>query len=158
MNDRKMGVSNTDISKKYNITRPSIQYIVRNYGKNFKKRGPKEKLTKSDKRRIKTLITGQYERHVKCSISDIIKDSQLNVSNVTVCRTFKCLKFKYERLHHKFHLTCRMSQRLIGAARSFFRCRINWNQVIFSDEKIFTVHSSNLLLCLAKREHVWGKS
>ena len=132
-----------EISKKYNISRPSIQYIIRNYCKIYKKRGPKEKLTKNDKRRIKTLITGQYERHVKCSISDIIKDFQLNVSKATVCRTMKCLKFKYERLPHKFYLTCRMRQRRVDAARAFLRSGINWNQVIFSDEKMFTVQGSH---------------
>ena len=60
-----------------------------------------------------------------------------------VCRTMKCRKFKYERLHQKFHFTCHIRQRHINAARAFFRSGINWNQVIFSDEKMFTFHGSH---------------
>ena len=38
-----------EISNKYNIPRPSIRYIIRNYANNHVKRGPKEKITKNDK-------------------------------------------------------------------------------------------------------------
>ena len=102
MKDRQRGMTYGEISKKYNIPRPSIQRIIGNYPNTNKKRGPKEKLTKNDKRRIKTVIAGQYERNAKCSINDIIRDCHINVSKATVCRTLKCLNFKYERLNRKF--------------------------------------------------------
>ena len=50
--DKKMGLSYGDLSKKYGIPRSSIQYIVDNYAKVAKKRGPKEKLTKSNIRNM----------------------------------------------------------------------------------------------------------
>jgi len=71
MKGRQRGMTYGEISKKYNITRSSIQRIIRNYPNTNKKRYPKEKLTKNDKRRIKTLIASQYERNAKFSINDI---------------------------------------------------------------------------------------
>jgi len=86
MRDRKAGMSYGEISNKYNIPRPSIQYIIQNYTNNHVKRGPKEKIAKNDKRRIASHITGQYEKNAKCSMKDIIQDLQLNVSKATVSR------------------------------------------------------------------------
>jgi len=52
--DRKTGMPYRELSKKYDIPRSSIQYIISNYANSSKKRGPKEKLAKNDIRRIKT--------------------------------------------------------------------------------------------------------
>ena len=49
MSDRKAGISYEEISNKFSIPRPSIQYIIQNYANNHVKRGPKEKITKMTK-------------------------------------------------------------------------------------------------------------
>ena len=93
-------------------------------------------------RRIASHITGQYEKNAKCSMKDIIQDLQLNVSKATVSRALRCMNFKYRSLPKKFHLTCRMRRNRVAAARAFLKSRIDWNHVIFSDEKLFTLHGS----------------
>ena len=54
--DRKTGMSYWELFETYDISSSSIQYIISNYANSSKKRGPREKLTKSDIRRIKTNI------------------------------------------------------------------------------------------------------
>ena len=56
MKDRRSRLSLGDLARKYDLPKSTIQYIVNNYGKQKKKTGPKDKLLKHDKRRIKQLI------------------------------------------------------------------------------------------------------
>ena len=140
LKERKEGMSFGNIAKKYGMSKSSVQYIVENYNKECKKRGPKEKLNKSDKRRIQTIISEFKKDNMKCSTQDIIKELNLEVSKSTVCRSLKCLNFNYKRLPFKFTLTPRMRQKRVDAARNFLKTGIPWNKVIFSDEKLFTIH------------------
>ena len=142
-NDRNMGMSYGEIGKKYDMPKSTVQHIVQNYNKFYKKRGPKERLSKADKRRIKMFIQSQYDKNVKCSLPDVIKEFNLNASTSTVCRSLKAMNFKYKRLPYKFHLTYHMRQKRVQAARAFITNGIPWNKVIFSDEKLFTLHGSD---------------
>ena len=141
--DRNIGMTYGEICKKYCIPRSSVQHIVQKHNARSKKRGRKEKLTKFDKRRIKTFISNQYLKNLKCSLTDIVKELNLKVSCSTVCRSLKSMKFEYKKLPHKFHLTYRHRQNRVRAARDFIKAGIPWNKVIFSDEKLFTVHGSD---------------
>jgi len=125
---------------KYGIPRSTIQYIVTNDLTTSKKGGQKVKLTKGDNRRIQTYVKQSYEKNVKSLLTDIIKGMHLNVSKSTVCRSLKCLNFKYKRLPYIFHLTYGMRQKRLQTARAFIKTAISWNKVIFSDEKLFIVH------------------
>jgi len=49
VNDSKKGFSLRQLANKYAISRTTIQYMIRSYVKQHKKRGPKEKITKKDK-------------------------------------------------------------------------------------------------------------
>jgi len=95
-------MSYSEIHEKYGIHRSAIQYIVTNDLTTNKKHGQKVKLTKGDNRRIQTYVKQSYEKNVKSSLTDIIKDMHLNVSKSTVCRSLKCLNFKYKRLQYIF--------------------------------------------------------
>jgi len=141
--DRNNGMSYGELSKKYGISRSSIQYIVENYVNRSKKRGPKVKIGKADQRRIQTVIKQKYEKNLKCTLPDIVKELDLKVNKSTVSRSLRCLKFEYKRLPKNFQLTYRMRQKRMTAAREFIKASISWNQVIFTDEKMFTVHGSD---------------
>ena len=58
-------------------------------------------------------------------------------------RSLKGMKFQYRRQPHKFNLTCSMRRKRVDAARAFLTTGIPWNKVIFSDEKMFTLHGSD---------------
>ena len=92
--DRKTGMSNWELSEKYDIPRSSIQYIISNYANSSKKRGQEEKLIKRDFRVIKTNISQKYKKNFKYSIPDIIKELSLNISKPTVSRYLKSIYFK----------------------------------------------------------------
>jgi len=141
--DRRMGLSYGKLSNKYGLKRSSIQYIIDNYGKQHKKRGPKEKINKNDKRRMISVLSDSRVTNVKCSSKNILKDLNLSVSSRTVCRTLKVLQFNYKKLPHKFTLTCRMRQKRVEVVRQFINMGIRWNTVIFSDEKMFTLHGTD---------------
>ena len=74
-------MSCSEIHKKYRIPRSTIQYIVTNDLTTNKKRGQKVKLTKGDNRRIQTYVKQSYEKNVKSSLTDIIKDMQIMSRN-----------------------------------------------------------------------------
>jgi len=141
--DRQMGLSYGKLALKYGLKRSSIQYIILNYGKQHKKRGPKEKINKSLRRNMKALLNESRIANAKCSSVDIIQELSLTVSKRTVCRTLKCLQFDYKKLPHKFMLTAGMRQKRVELARQFLQTGICWNSVIFSDEKFFTLHGTD---------------
>jgi len=138
--DRKKSMSMGNISKKYGIPRPSVQRILSSVGKQLKKRGPKEKINKNDRRRIRSVINLNIEKNIKTSSRNIIGELNLNVSRSTVCRNLKTLQYNYKALPSRFQISKVNKERRVAAARSYVTENINWNQVIFSDEKLFNLH------------------
>ena len=143
MEDNRKGLSLGEISKRYGLKRSTVQYIISSYGNHLKKRGPKEKITKNDRRHIQTILNSNKINNGKCSSLDIIKDLNLNMSRSTVYRSLKCMKFNYKKLPNKFALTYRMRQKRVQCARVFITKGISWNSVIFTDEKLFTLHGTD---------------
>lgn len=133
------GLSYGEIGKKYKKPKSSIQRIVDSYGKQPFKRGPKEKLLKNHKRRIKMQVDQNFKDGKKSSARHIIEELNLPISKSTVYRTMKTLNYKYANLPSKFSLTSKQKQKRIEVVRSFIKDRIDWNLVIFSDEKRFSL-------------------
>ena len=136
--ERSNGRSYGEISKKYGISRSTIQYMVKNDGRSKKKNGPKEKLSKGDKRRILALVNDSFTKKVKCSSTDIKNTMQLNVSKHTICRVLRRMNYNYKNVPSKFKLSYKMKQRRFEAAKEFLISGVQWNNVVFSDEKYFT--------------------
>jgi len=145
--DRRMGSSYGNLAAKYEMKRSSVQYIIQNYGKRHKKVGPKDKITKSDKRKMLSLLSESRLSNAKCSSMDIVKELDLKVSSRTVSRNLKSLNFDYKNLPRKFMLTSRMRQKRVEIVRQFIEVGIRWNHVIFSDEKMFTLHGTDSFYC-----------
>ena len=87
------------------------------------KHDPKEKLSKGD-RQMNSFNQTQYDKNMKYSITDIKNELMLNVFKSTVCRSLKCLNFKYRRLPHKFHLSYRMRVKRVEVAMAFLTTEI----------------------------------
>ena len=141
--DKMSGLSYGEIGIKHGIARSSVQYIIETFKLIKKKRRLKEKLDKNDKRKWKTKLDHNFKKSENSSSLSIIKELNLNISKSTFCRTMKCLKYNYKNLPNKFHLTYRMRQNRITAARKFLTSQIKWDNVVFSDEKLFHLHGSN---------------
>ena len=137
--DRRLEISFRKIGIKYNLHKATVQRIVNSYGKTKLKVGRKEKLTKGDKRRIKSLVDDNNKKLCKTSSTSIIKTFNLNVSSNTVCRFLRCVNYSYTNLKSKFTLLKRYRQKRIDSARDYIKNNINWFDVIFTDEKRFSL-------------------
>lgn len=133
------GATYGEIARKFHKSRSTIQRIISSYGKPHLKRGPKEKLCKNKKMKMKMMINHNAELGIKSSAKDIIKVCDLNISTATVCRSLKTLQYNYRSLPFKFELSNAHRQKRLQAARSYILENINWHNVIFSDEKKFTL-------------------
>lgn len=138
--DRKDGLSLGQISKKYNLSKPTVQSIINNYGKQKHKTGPKDKLSKNDKRRIKSFIDYNFKNQIKCTARSIIDNFSLNISRSTICRFLKTNNFNYDKIKKKLVLSAKHKKDRINAARFYIRENINWNKVVFTDEKKFNLN------------------
>jgi len=141
--DKRSGLSLENMSKIYGLSRSSIQYKINSYGKQRKKRDPKFKLSKNVRKQMQSVINKNSVDFVKCSSLDITNDLNINASRSTVCQTLRCMQFDYKNLPNKFALTCRMMENRVACAIKFFETGISLNKVIFSDEKLFTLHGTD---------------
>ena len=140
--DRKQKMSMGNIAKKYNMPRSSVQRILLSVSKQVHKRGPKEKINKNDKRRIKSIIKSNIEKNVKTSSHNIIGEFGLDVSRSMICRNLKTMQYNYKALPSKFQVSKDNKHKRVVVARSYIKESVNWTHVIFSDEKLFSLHGS----------------
>lgn len=140
MEDRRNGDSYRQISNKHNIARSSIQRIIQSYNRKLKKTGPKKKLSKHDVRRIKTVIDNETKISQKISSRKLITTLNLNVSRSTVCKELKCVNYEYSNLPSKFNVTSKMKMKRVEIVKSYIMENVQWDRVVFSDEKKFSLH------------------
>ena len=86
-------------------------------------------------------------KKVKCSSTDIKKTMQLNVSKHTICRVLRSMNYNYKNVPSKFKLSYKMKQRRFEAAKEFLISGVQWNNVVFSDEKYFTLAICDSYYC-----------
>ena len=138
--DRKKYLSMGKIATKHHMPRSSVQRILLSAGKQKKKRGPKEKINKNDKRRLKSIVNSNFGKNIKTSSVNIIAELGLDVSRSTVCRNLKTLQYDYKALPSIFQISRIHKEKRVAAARAYVTDNIDWNKVIFSDEKLFSLH------------------
>lgn len=141
--ERKSGSSWGQLSKKYNKARSSIRRIVESFSKQKQKRGPKPLLKKMDKYHMKVLIGSHERQGIKNTISKIKEAMKLNVSNMTIWRQLRSLDFNYEKVFKIYKLNKEKRERRMLVARSYIENEICWKEVIFSDEKLFTINGND---------------
>lgn len=137
---RNRGDSYGKIANEFGLSKATIQSIVASKGKICKKRGPKEKIPKSEKRKIMTYITDQKKYGIKVSCANIIESFELNVHRTTVLRTLRTLCYNYSNLPFRFILSPKAKQQRQLFAKKCIINNLNFNNVIFSDEKRFSLH------------------
>ena len=136
---RKKGSSYGEIAKIFKIARSSVQRICNSIGRVKRKPGPQHKLKRRNKMSIKRYINEKEKQNERVSIRRIVKDLNLNVSRSTVHRTLKVLNFNYSNIPSKFTLTKKMKLERVSVIKSYVKCRIDWNKVVFTDEKRFSL-------------------
>ena len=137
--DRNDGKSYGQIVKIYGLSKATIQRIVSSFGKVFKKRGPKYKITKFEQRKIISFINDQNKIGLKVTCKKIQEELNLNVHRTTVLRTLQTLTYDYKKLPYKFKMSTATKQKRVKICKKWLIENINWNSVIFSDEKRFSL-------------------
>lgn len=128
-----------EIRNKYGKCRSSIQRIVNSYDTPKKKRGPKQVLDKYDKYHIKNDILNYEKGNIRVTSTHILQCLNNKVSRSTVQRTLRSLNIKYKRVFQKYELSKKAKKERLLVARSYVCEKINWSNVAFSDEKMFTL-------------------
>lgn len=134
------GWSYNNIAKLMNMKRPAIQKIIQRYGKPLRKKGPKNKLTKYDKRHIRATIDEASQLGIKMTCQRIKYSLNLNVHRTTILRELRCLNMNYCNIPKKFILTYKMKLKRVLFCKDAIIANTNWSNVIFSDEKRFSLY------------------
>ena len=137
---RANGKSYGSIAKEFNLSRSTVQRIILSKGKICKKRGPKDKITKFDKRKISGYINLKNEIGIKVSCSNILRHFELNIHRTTVLRSLKCLRYDYKNVPYIFKLSTKSKALRVSFAKKCLIENVNWQNVIFSDEKRFSLN------------------
>ena len=130
-----------------------MDYILRTFRKTKRKTGPKFKITKTDLRHIKTDIALAIEDGRKCSTKDIITNNSLDVSRSTVSRMLKQVNFEYKNIPNKYSLTPTVRRKRIEFEKDSIINGFCWDNVIFSDEKFFTLNGIDSYYCWVESGH-----
>lgn len=74
----------------------------------------------------------------------------INASKTTIWRYTKGLDFSYQNIKRKFQLSTKSKKKRVEMAKKWILSSINWNRVIFSDEKLFTLNGIDSFYCWIK--------
>lgn len=136
-----------NLKKKYNISRSTIQYIILSDNKCKKKNGRKEAISKYDKRKILSMLDYSNANKIKLSSLDIIRELKLTASRSTVCRVLRYIGCKYDDVRSKFKINFHQKRKRVEMAKAMIISNIQWKQVVFTDEKYFTLNGSDSYYC-----------
>lgn len=137
---RTNGKSYGSIAKELHLSRSTVQKIIVRRKNMCKKRGPKERISKFEKRRIRSFITDQFNQGKKVSCKQIVENFNLNVHRTTILRVLRCLKYNYKNLPYKFKLSPKLKSKRVAFAKKCLIENVNWQKVVFSDEKRFSLN------------------
>lgn len=147
INARFSGSSYGEISRKFGIGRSSVVYIIKSFGKFKSKTGMKTKIDKYDCRDIVKEIENSFKNNAKCSASDVRRRLSLDASLSTVQRTLRYMKYVYTDVRRKFYLSNKSKLKRLEIAKQFLSNHRSWHDVIFSDEKLFTLNGCDSYKC-----------
>lgn len=156
------GLSYYEISERLGVSRNvAINLCYYKVGVSTKKRGPKFKLSKYSKLKIKRKISSLEAQSKKVCAPKIKNECELSVSTSTVQRHLRREGLKYKRVVPKIFLTKRHKEARINMIKSWITSEQNFNLTIFSDEKRFSLDgpdhwasyiTKNSPICRMKRQ------
>lgn len=146
----KEGLSQRQISRMCKIPRPSVQYIIKNSAKQLKKRGPKNKISKIDKRHIRFMLDESQKNQNRFTLNDLRQSLSLNASITTTWRAVKSIEYSYKNIPWKIKLSHQSRVVRVEAAKQFIISGMNWFNIAFSDEKLFTLGGVDSYYCWIK--------
>lgn len=134
------GYNFSEIGSTLGLTRHAARSLC-NYKNKVqpKKRGPKQKITKSTILSIKRQISNFEKNSEKINSTKIQRTCNLNVSRRTVRRCIGRMGFKYKRISPQIVLSKKHKIERLDVISQWISDNHNWESTIFSDEKRFSM-------------------
>lgn len=128
------------ISKELRLNKSTVHYMVHNsYQRNKAKRGPKQKLSKRQRLAMKRAAESMLQIGEVVTSRKLISSCNLPVSKRTAQRYMCRIGYSYTKDRQTIILTKQHKQRRLDICRHWLRSRLEWDKVVFSDEKKFTI-------------------
>lgn len=136
LREKKMGYKK--ISKFLNLTRDNVRNVLKSKCKlNCLKRGPKPRLNKTLKLRIKRCINTFKNNCQKINCSKVKNECNLDLSTRTLQRHMKTSGLYYKKIKRNIGLTDKDFRTRKECITSWISENHDWNVTTFSDEKYF---------------------
>lgn len=137
---RESGKSFKEIAEMLNLTINTCITMVHYKNKTYKmKRGPKSKLSKTDKLSVKREISRLKNNQEKVNCSKLKENCNLDVSTRTLQRHMINLKLKYRNKQKRIFLSKNHRQKRVECVNKWIIENHPWHKTIFSDEKRFNL-------------------
>lgn len=135
---RTQGHSYNAIANILGITKSSVCHLS-NYKlkANKRKRGPKQILNNKGIYGIRRVISLLKDSGEKVNTTKIIRNSGLQLSKTTCWRYMNRIGYKYKKMKRRILLKSIHKENRIKCITEWFKNGINWNKVVFTDEKRF---------------------
>lgn len=140
-NMRENGCSYAHIGKELNLSKSCVQNICNYKCKGIvKKRGPKSKISKTEKLQIKRFVNRSSSEGSKVTSKKVLKELKLDCSAETVRRHLNHNDFNFKNFKQSIQLSKSQKTFRISIVSKWIEENIPWNKVIFSDEKKFSLN------------------
>jgi len=139
-----IGKSYTEIASLLNISRNSVKSLILYKKKPQKaKSGPKRKVTDAMRLRIKRTCERLIDEGCKVNCNIIRSELDLDISRRTLNNFFLKSEYLYSKIRHKLPLTNKHKLKRLELVSDWIHKNINWNLVVFTDEKRFSLDGSD---------------
>lgn len=137
---RENGSTYSQIAADLHVTKSTVQMVINRKMKvNKRAPGPKKLIGKAKGLSMKRLISKFHKNQEKINSRKILANLDLNVSSSTVHRYLKSKNFIYKNSVQSIQLSDVHKQNRVNCARNWISENLNWEKVIFSDEKKFSL-------------------
>ena len=113
------------------------------FQKKEKKQGRQPIIIKRESMQIKRCVEKLIDTKNKVTSTKILRELKINACTRTIQRHIKQLEYYYDKCSQTIFLTAYHKRERIKICKQWLKDRVNWNEVVFTDEKRFNLDGPN---------------